>query len=433
MRIDVVTIFPEYLSPLDLSLIGRARADGLIDLRTWNLRDFTHDRHRSVDDTPYGGGAGMVMRPEPWGEALDAVLASGVPSATSEATDLSAPAGSEQTEQTEPSGHAGQLRDAEQSGGSAPTTPLLIVPGPGGERFSQATARTLAAEPWLAFACGRYEGIDERVYQYAEQRLPGRVRVVSLGDYVLNGGEVAVLAIVEAVARLLPGVVGNAESLIEESHEKGLLEYPVYTTPASWRGYDVPTVLRSGDHAAIARWRAQEQLARTATRRPDLLPPSAAWHAADGVLPVPPRLAVPSDAAELLTLNRACWTDVARARGTTELAPLTETLEDIRTSLHEWRTWVVRDGGRLVGSVRARLVNPQTWQIDRLAVVPDLQGRGVGRALFGVAEDQAPPQVRVVRIEVAPGDERRRLVRRAGFRRTGQPSDSTRVRLEKRR
>ncbi|NHN54391.1 tRNA (guanosine(37)-N1)-methyltransferase TrmD [Calidifontibacter sp. DB0510] len=229
MRLDVVTIFPDYLAPLDLSLIGKARRDGLIELHVHDLRDFTHDRHRTVDDTPYGGGAGMVMKPQPWAEALEYV--------------------------------AGQ-------GDSRPT---LIVPGPGGERFTQPTARALAEEPWLVFACGRYEGIDERVYEWATSAYD--VRVLSLGDYVLNGGEVAVLAMVEAVARLLPGVIGNAESLVEESHEDGLLEYPVYTKPAVWQGLSVPEVLLSGDHGRIAQWRHEQRIARTQARRPDLLPP----------------------------------------------------------------------------------------------------------------------------------------------------------------
>ena len=228
MRIDVVTIFPDYLAPLGLSLIGKAREQGLLDVRVHDLRDFTHDRHRTVDDTPYGGGAGMVMRPEPWGEALDALVESG-----------------------------------------AGAVPHLLVPTPSGMPFTQALARELATEPWLAFACGRYEGIDERVLDHAATRM--RVTPVSLGDYVLNGGEVAVLAMVEAVARLLPGVIGNAESLVEESHEDGLLEYPVYTKPASWRGFDVPEILLSGNHGAIAAWRHAQRVERTRTRRPDLL------------------------------------------------------------------------------------------------------------------------------------------------------------------
>ncbi|HET7303942.1 MAG TPA: tRNA (guanosine(37)-N1)-methyltransferase TrmD [Segeticoccus sp.] len=243
MRLDVVTIFPDYLAPLDLSLIGRARRDGLVELHVHDLRDFTHDRHRTVDDTPYGGGAGMVMRPEPWGEALDHVVAAGAPAA-----------------------------------GAAPH---LLVPGPGGVPFTQAMARELALEPWLAFACGRYEGIDERVLDEARGRMP--VTPVSLGDYVLNGGEVAVLAMVEAIARLVRGVVGNAESLVEESHEDGLLEYPVYTKPAEWRGHVVPEVLLSGHHGRVARWRRDERLRRTAERRPDMLAdlPGAGLDAAD--------------------------------------------------------------------------------------------------------------------------------------------------------
>jgi tRNA (guanine37-N1)-methyltransferase len=230
MRIDVVTIFPDYLAPLSLSLIGKAREQGLIDIAVHDLRDFTRDRHRTVDDSPYGGGAGLVMRPEPWGDALDAVLAA-------------EPAGSDR--------------------------PILLVPSPAGELFTQAMARALATEPWLVFACGRYEGIDERVVVDAARRF--RVVPVSLGDYVLGGGEVAALTIVEAVARLLPGVIGNTESLVEESHEHGLLEYPAYTKPASWRGLDVPAVLTSGHHGQVNRWRRDERLRRTARRRPDLL------------------------------------------------------------------------------------------------------------------------------------------------------------------
>ena len=227
MRIDVVTIFPEYLAPLELSLIGKARRTGLLDLRIHDLRDFTHDRHRTVDDAPAGGGAGMVMRPEPWGEALDALI------------------------------------------GTGPETPVLLVPSPSGVRFDQQLAHELAGQPWLAFACGRYEGIDERVLDEYVTRV--RVLPVSLGDYVLNGGEVAVLAIVEAVARLLPGVIGNAESLVEESHEDGLLEYPVYTRPAEWRQREVPAVLASGHHAQVARWRRDQRIGRTSSRRPDLI------------------------------------------------------------------------------------------------------------------------------------------------------------------
>ncbi|HEX4057754.1 MAG TPA: tRNA (guanosine(37)-N1)-methyltransferase TrmD [Galbitalea sp.] len=225
MRIDIVTIFPEFFSVLDVSLLGKARQTGLLELGVHDLRSFTHDRHRTVDDTPYGGGAGMVMKPEPWGEALDALL-----------TD-----------------------DA-----------IVVFPSPAGERFTQATARELSAASHLVFGCGRYEGIDQRVVEYAATR--ATVRELSLGDYVLNGGEVAAMAMIEAVGRLVPGVIGNPDSLSEESHEDGLLEYPSYTKPAEWRGFAVPPVLMGGNHGAIAEWRREQQLDRTRRIRPDLLP-----------------------------------------------------------------------------------------------------------------------------------------------------------------
>ena len=227
MRIDVVSIFPSFFDVLEVSLLGRARGRGLLDVRVHDLREWTHDRHRTVDDTPYGGGAGMVMKPEPWGEALDAITA------------------------------------------DAASTPVIIFPSPAGEVFTQATARELAQREHLVFGCGRYEGIDERVFTHAAQL--GEVRLISLGDYVLNGGEVAAMAVIEAVGRLIPGVVGNPESLVEESHEEGLLEYPSYTKPAAWRGLEVPPVLLSGNHGAIASWRLEQQLERTRARRPDLL------------------------------------------------------------------------------------------------------------------------------------------------------------------
>lgn len=234
MRLDIVTIFPDYLAPLRLSLVGKAIEAGLIDLGVHDLRDWAGDRHRTVDDTPYGGGAGMVMKPDVWGAALDAVAGGSA------------------------------------AGAAAGAGPHLVVPTPSGRPFDQALATDLADKPWLVFACGRYEGIDARVVGDARQRIP--VTEVSVGDYVLNGGEAAVLVIVEAVARLLPGVVGNPDSLVEESHgADGLLEYPVYTKPPSWRGLDVPEVLLSGHHAKVARWRRDEALRRTAANRPDLL------------------------------------------------------------------------------------------------------------------------------------------------------------------
>ena len=222
----MISIFPAYLDgPLQVSLLGKAVERGLLDVHLHDLRSWTSDRHRTVDDTPYGGGAGMVMRPEPWGLALDEIV---------------------------PAGGA-----------------RLVVPTPAGRPFTQQLAQELAAEPRLVFGCGRYEGIDQRVVAWASQRMP--VDEVSIGDYVLAGGEAAVLVIVEAVARLLPGFLGNPDSLAEESHSGGLLEYPVYTRPPSWHGLDVPGVLLSGDHGAVARWRRDESLRRTAARRPDLL------------------------------------------------------------------------------------------------------------------------------------------------------------------
>jgi tRNA (guanine37-N1)-methyltransferase len=223
MRVDVISIFPEYFSPLDLSLIGKARATGLLDLTVHDLRTWTSDVHRTVDDSPYGGGPGMVMRPEPWSAALAAV-------------------------------------SSDES--------VLVVPSPVGVPFTQAAAGEIASLSHVIFACGRYEGIDQRVIDEAAALMP--VREVSLGDYVLFGGEVAVIVIMEAVTRLLPGVLGNAESLAEESHSAGLLEAPVYTKPASWHDREVPDVLRSGDHGRIARWRRDQSLLRTAGRRPDM-------------------------------------------------------------------------------------------------------------------------------------------------------------------
>jgi tRNA (guanine37-N1)-methyltransferase len=230
LAIDVITIFPDYLAPLRQSLLGRAIERGQVSVGVHDLRNWTEDVHRTVDDTPYGGGPGMVMLPEPWGRALD---------------DLAPPDGPQ---------------------------PRLLVPTPAGRPFRQTDAARLAAEPWLLFACGRYEGIDARVTEYAAQRMP--VEEISLGDYVLAGGEVAVLVIAEAISRLLPGVLGNDQSAANDSFgpgPAGLLEAPAYTKPAAWRGLAVPEVLLSGNHGAIAKWRAERSRERTAERRPDLL------------------------------------------------------------------------------------------------------------------------------------------------------------------
>jgi tRNA (guanine37-N1)-methyltransferase len=227
MRIDVFTIFPEYLAgPLGLSLIGRARERGVVDLRLHDPRDHTDDRHRTVDDTPFGGGPGMVMRPEPLFDAVEA---------------------------------------------AQPPRPLLLLSA-SGRRFDQSMARELAAGDGFSLLCGRYEGVDQRV---ADHLCDGEV---SVGDVVLAGGEAGALMIIEAVTRLLPGVMGNDASAVEESFADGLLEYPQYTRPAEFRGWAVPDVLRSGDHARIAEWRRATARRRTAERRPDLLPDGSGDH-----------------------------------------------------------------------------------------------------------------------------------------------------------
>ena len=233
MRIDVVTIFPEYLEPLRVALLGKAVDAGLLQIGVHDLRDWTHDVHRSVDDQPYGGGPGMVMKPDVWGPALDDVC---------------------------------------------PDEALLVVPTPAGRPFTQVTAERWSTEAHLVFACGRYEGIDQRVFDDAARRV--RVEEVSLGDFVLIGGEAAVLCMVEATTRLIPGVIGNPQSHQEDSFSDGLLEGPSYTRPQVWRDLEVPPVLLSGDHGKVAAWRREQALERTRERRPELLdgpapPPSA--------------------------------------------------------------------------------------------------------------------------------------------------------------
>ena len=232
MRIDVITIFPSYLAPLRESLLGRAIDDGRIQLTVHDLRDWTTDRHRTVDDAPYGGGPGMVMRPDVWGRALDSVM--------------------------------------DAAGGSG--RPTLVVPTPAGQRFTQPVAAQLARAEHLVFACGRYEGIDQRVITDAATRMP--VRELTIGDYVLAGGEVAAMVMIEAVTRLLPGVLGNPDSAVDDSFSgplEQLVEAPSYTRPPVYRGLTVPAVLTGGDHAAVAAYRRAESRRRTSENRPDLL------------------------------------------------------------------------------------------------------------------------------------------------------------------
>lgn len=228
MRFDLVSIFPEFFDVLDLSLMGKAREAGALKIATHDLRDWTEDRHRTVDDTPYGGGAGMVMRADIWGKALDDVIA--------------------------PQGRR-----------------VLAIPTPSGKPLTQADVRNLTRADQIVVACGRYEGIDQRVVDHYASRGDLEVFEYSIGDYVLNGGEVAAVVLVEAVSRLLDGFMGNPESLEEESFEGNVVEYPAYTRPPSWRGLDVPEVLQGGNHAAIDAWRRGKSLAKTARVRPDLI------------------------------------------------------------------------------------------------------------------------------------------------------------------
>ena len=218
MKIDVISIFPEYLAPLNLSLLGKAQSSGIVDIKVHNLRDFTNDNHNTVDDTPYGGGAGMVMLPEVWAQAIDSVIEDGAE---------------------------------------------IIILTPAGKRFNQKIAASFSSSTQLIFACGRYEGIDDRIRQYYSQpefqARNIRVHEASIGDYVLGGGEVAAMVMIEAITRLIPGVLGNPDSLTEESHNtEGYLEYPNFTKPQEWRGISVPEILLSGNHAEIAKWRTEQ-------------------------------------------------------------------------------------------------------------------------------------------------------------------------------
>ncbi|MGC8855972.1 MAG: tRNA (guanosine(37)-N1)-methyltransferase TrmD [Anaerolineae bacterium] len=223
MRFEVFTLLPEVFSPyLETSILKRARQRGLIEVHLHNLRDYTHDRHHTTDDTPYGGGGGMVMKPEPVFEAVESVL------------------------------------------GPQAGCPVILLT-PQGRLFSQSVAQELATHPQIALVCGRYEGVDERIREHLV------TDEISIGDYVLTGGELPALILIDAISRLIPGVLGDPDGALDDSHASGLLEYPHYTRPPEFRGWKVPEVLLSGDHARIARWRRQQSLLRTLQRRPDLL------------------------------------------------------------------------------------------------------------------------------------------------------------------
>lgn len=380
MRIDVVSIFPDYLAPLRLSLVGKAIDNGLLELAVHDLRGWTHDRHRTVDDTPYGGGAGMVMRPDPWGEALD---------------DLTA-----------------ERSDAR-----------LLIMSPAGRLFDQRMAAELAAEQQLIFACGRYEGIDARVAEHASTRM--RVDEVSIGDYVLNGGEAAALVIIEAVARLVPGVIGNPDSLAEESHSVDhdqLLEYPVYTKPPSWRGLDVPEILLSGHHGKVAAWRRERALELTRRRRPDLVP------AAEATEEIEIRRGVAADAGEVFTLQRAAFLEEGRLNGSFDIPPLTDGIDVTEAALDRDTVLVARLRGRLVGSVIGSAGADGEWVIGRLIVAPDLQGRGIGGRLLAAAEASAPANRTVAKVITGAGSKRNiNFYARRGYRVVGRDGHATGV------
>lgn len=272
MKIDIVSVFPEYFEVLNLSLLGKAQTKGLVEVTAHNLRDWTHDVHHSVDDTPVGGGAGMVMKPEVWSECLDELLQL-EPAVVENTENIEDSADSCDTAD---SGTAQSSADAENSEKTdtarSSAGPVLIFPNPSAPLFTQQDATELSHADHLLFGCGRYEGYDARIPQY--YRAQGiDVREYSIGDYVLNGGEVAVSVMLEAITRLLPGFMGNAESIVEESYtgENALLEHRQYTKPAEWRGIKVPDVLLSGNHAKVDRFRRDEALQKTDELRPDLI------------------------------------------------------------------------------------------------------------------------------------------------------------------
>ena len=469
MRLDVLTIFPDYLRVLDLSLIGQAARSGTLDLAVHDLRDWAHDRHRTVDDTPLGGGAGMVMRPDVWGEALDSGLARA-------AAPAAAPT---------PPGDDGAGAPGAAAAGPAPAPrdddrTVLVIPTPSGDLFTQRVAQDLAGADHLIIACGRYEGIDARVAEH--YRSAGRqVRELSIGDYILNGGEAAALVIIEAVARLLPGVLGNPASVVEESHsEAGLLEYPVYTRPVAWRGHDLAAgepVLLTGNHARIARHRRDQAIARTAARRPDMvraLDPStldgadraalarSGWalpEGAAGPLPLRLRRAVDADLPAIVELAARTFPDACPAflspTAIAEHVAANLTLDRFATWLHDPRvTLTVADlpegapgieAGAVVGYSVLLLERPDddgappigldprptgveaggqgalAAELSKVYVDMRLRGSGAAAALLtGAIEQAADAGVTTLWLGTHAGNKRaQKAYKRAGFRQVG--------------
>lgn len=276
MDISIISVFPEYFDSMQLSLLGKAQASGIVRIQVFDLRDWAHDVHRSVDDTPAGGGAGMVMKPEVWAECLDDVLGAAGTSAVSsshpEPSDSAAVSASGPASVCASAGPSSPASTGSDSSSSVGAPSTLIFPNPSAPLFTQKDAEELSHKGHLVFGCGRYEGYDARIPMYYQgQGLD--VREYSIGDYVLNGGEVAVSVMVEAITRLIPGFMGNSDSIVEESYsgEDGLLEYKQYTKPSQWRGLDVPEILLSGDHAKVGRYRRDESLERTSSIRPDII------------------------------------------------------------------------------------------------------------------------------------------------------------------
>lgn len=381
MKIDVVSIFPQYFAPLELSLIGKAQARGLLEVAVHDLRSWAEPPHHKVDDTPYGGGAGLVMIPTVWGKALDAV---------------------------------------------ADIDSVIVVPTPAGVPFTQQHAHRLAQASSIVMLCGRYEGIDQRVIDEAAAHWP--VMELSLGDYVLNGGEVAALAMIEATVRLLPGFMGNEASLTEESHVHGLLEYPVFTKPSQWRGRSVPAVLRSGDHQAIAAWRRAQAVARTVERRPDLLSPQVAGSLTARLADAGETGAVWSlaHAARSLRLaaieSQAHPAPSAAALHVPKLPPL-PTLTALGSTIAAADCLVVERGGRIVAA--ALLAPQQPERVIELWVAPDQDAQEVVPPLLTAAEARLGPDIRSwwlnrnTTTKLAAAD-----VRRWGFRPSGEASQA---------
>ncbi len=425
MRFDLVTIFPEYFQVLDLSLLGRARQQGLVQVEVYQLRDWAEGKHRSVDDAPAGGGAGMVMRPDVWGRALDQLLAE--PVAAPEAAPVAGPVAESAT---------GPRR-------------VLAIPSPAGEPLTQARLEDLTGADQVIVACGRYEGPDARIAEHYRS-IGVEVLELSLGDYVLNGGEVAALALVEGVGRLLDGVVGNPDSLVEESHAgAGLLEYPVYTQPRQWRGLEIPPVLASGNHAQIDRWRREQSLRRTAERRPELLSPEGLSTpdlevvARAGYLLVPRRArvhlrpATGEDVPALVALARRTFPDACPPEVSAEDIAhfIDEEFTPARFTAHlanpDASVWVGEVEGELVAYTLCfrqapadlRAAPPGAAYVSKCYADPSVRGSGLTGALLdeAVADLRARWGVDSVVLATHIGNRRAsKFYRRHGFKKRGR-------------